>query len=463
MAGTSGTTASDSSYTQRLVEYAASFRLEDLPPEAIPEMKTMVMDILGAMLAASHPMYSSTRLVCDYVRGIGGREECTVVGRGFKVPVDAAALANGTMGYAADIEGGQVSHLHVGAVIVPAALAMAERQKAGGRALMAAIALGFELCCRVAQACRTPHSYPHSFHPSAVFGHIGAAAAAGHLLGLKGAPLTNAFGLATINASGLVTWVDDPTEDSRPLVIGMAARGGIIAALLAGMGFGGPLDALDSGKFNIYDAFSGEMHLDRLVKGLGEEYWILKAEGYKRHPCCGGIHSGLDGLLSILAQHDLAPQEIAAITHRVRATRASVIDNNPLRSHCAQYIMAVAALDRRLELTTILQDRSTEPAIRALMDRVKLVADPALDELEAKSPAVVEVVTTDGRRFVERVDYPRGATMNPMSRSELEEKFFWLATTVVDRVQAEEILEMVRSLERLSDVGDLMAALRVRG
>ncbi len=446
-------------YTKELVAYAARFRYEDLPPQAILEAKTVVLDTLGAILAGSHPMYSSSRLVGDLADLAGGRPECTVVGRNFKTSAESAALANGTMGYAADIEGGSAARQHVPAVLVPTALAIGERQHASGKALIAALALGYEIGCRVSEACRTPESYPHSFHPSANFGFVGAAATAGHLLGLDEIQFGNAFGIAASTAGGLITWVNDPTENARPFVIGVAARGGVTAALLARMGFGGPQRIFDPSRFDIYDAYAGEMHPERLLDGLGRDLWILKTGGFKRYPCCGDIHTGLDGLLAIRSEEQLTAGDIARVVHHVKKDRAPVIDNNLLRSHCAQYILAVAAVDGMLELGTFLRDRSAEPAIADMMKRIELVGDAELDTWNSHAPALVEVTTRDGCRFVRRIDWPYGSRANPMTSRELEDKYYWLASTVMSRSRANAIAGMVGQLEEVVDVSELAALL----
>jgi 2-methylcitrate dehydratase PrpD len=294
-----------------------------------------------------------------------------------------------------------------------------------------------------------------------VFGYFGAAATAAHLFGLDQPRFANALGIAGSNASGLMTWVDDPTENSRPLVIGMAARGGVTAALLAQMGFGGPPAIFDGGKYSIYDAYAGEMHLERLTEGLGEVLWITQHYGYKRHPCCGDIHTGVDALLSILESHRLNTEDVGAIVHRVKADRAPVIDNNPLKSHCAQYIMAVAAVRRTIESSDILEDRRTDPRIQDLANRVRLVGDPAMDDWPAHAPAVVEVVTRDGRSLSARMDDAKGRRENPMTPSELEQKFMTLATTRISRSAATRLMEYVYNLDRLRDVGELTALLHV--
>jgi 2-methylcitrate dehydratase PrpD len=441
-----------------MVRFCVGFSYEQLKPDIVAAAKDITLDVIGAMLLASSPKYTASKLIADYIRLIGGKKECTVVGHDFKTSCVNAALANGTMGYAADIEGGIVNPRapqHAGAVLVPTGLVMGEREKVDGKAFIASIVLGYDVSARVGEACRTSYSYPHSFHWSAVYGHFGAAALAGHLLGLNERQFTNALGLAGINATGLVNWVTDLTENSRPYVLGAAACNGVRSALLAQLGFGGPPAILDPTKFNIYDAFSGEMHLDRLAKGLGREYWIMNTLGFKPYPGCQDIHTGLDILLGIMQEHHLRSNDIAEVVHRVKKDRAPIIDDNALKSHNAQYMMAVAAASGEIGPWDILEDRRRDPEILDMFGRVKLVGDPELDEKEADTPAVVEVVTKDGRRFTEAEDWPKGAPQRPMTKEELEAKFKTLATTVLSQERAERIMGLVNGLEELEDMSQL--------
>lgn len=444
------------SCTDRLAHYAAAFEYEQLPAAAVEAARVIVLDTLGALLLGSLPKYSASRLTGDLVKSLGGVPECTVIGRGFKTSVANAALANGVMGYAADIEGGGVARQHAAAILVPTVLTVGEREHAGGRRLIAALALGYDVAARIDRASDPGTPYPHSFHPSAVYGHFGAAAAAGRLLGLNQQQFVNALGLAGINAGGLIAWVNDPTEDSRPYVIGMAAHCGVMAALLARSGMGGPPGIADAGKYTIYDAFSGAMRLEEVTADLGLVYWITRHGGFKQYPCCGDIHSGLDALLKIVTENDLQPEEIAEIVHHVHPLRVKVIDDSPLKSHCAQYIMAVAAVRRKIDSDAIVTDlRLTDPAIRALSRRTKLIGDPANEELGVGS-AIVEVRTKAGRHFREAVTCWRGHARNPLTRSELEQKFLRLATTRIPPHRAERLLEIVNRLEELDDTSRLM-------
>jgi 2-methylcitrate dehydratase PrpD len=369
-------------------------------------------------------------------------------------------LITGTAGYAADVEGAGVGRQHAAAVLVPTVLTMGEYVGASGRRMIAALALAYDIAARIDDAATTAHSYPHSFHPSAVFGHFGAAAAAASLLKLDPDGVERALGLAGLNAGGLITWINDPSEEARPFVIGVAAQSGIRAALLAARGYGGPLGIADPGTYDMYDAFSGECHPERLTAGLGEEFRILTAGGYKRYPCCGDIHTGLDALLAILARHDLPPERIAGITHAVHPERRAVIDGNPLRSHCAQYILAVAAVERQITPDVILSDRRvTDPRGAGMVGRVRLIADEAFRAGQAGQPAWVEVETTDGHRWREEVPYFRGTIQNPLTPGEIRAKFDAFAGGRLGAERAAAVARLVDRLEDLPDVGELMATL----
>ncbi len=447
------------SLTDALASYAAAACYEQLPTEAIDAAKLVVLDTIGAMLLGSLPLYSASRLIGDYVRDLGGAPECTIVGRGFKADLVHASLANGVMGYAADAEGGGVVRQHAAAVLVPTALTVGEREHANGRTLIAALALGYDVTARIDRASESGVHYSRSFHRSAVFGHFGAAATAGHLLNLSQKQVGNALGLAGTVAGGLCVWLNAETEDSRPFVIGMAAHRGVLAAVLAKMGMAGPQDILDDGKFTIYDAFSGAMHLEEVTRDLGDVFWITRHTGFKNYPCCGGIHASLDALLKIVTENDLQEEEIVEIVDRVPPGD----DDTPLlKSHLSEYILAVATVRREITPDTILVDyRAVDPRVRALFGRIRLIGDSMTTALGVS--AIVEVRTKDGRTLKETVTYRVGDSRNPLSRAQILQNFFDRATSRVSRSQAEQIYALVMNLERLDDTSTLTQLLSVSG
>ena len=218
--------------TRSFAEFIRAFRLERLPAEVIAQGKAILLDTLGAMLAASPPRYSAGRIIADLACDQGGNPECTLVGRRERTSCVMAALANGTLGYYCDIEAHHPGAImHAAAIVVPAALAAAEKQGASGRALLEAVILGIEAACRVSYAVDPRALYARGFHPSCVCGGFGSAAAACRLLGLDAAETARALGLVGNQASGLLAWADDQTENSRPFNPGIAARNGVTAAL----------------------------------------------------------------------------------------------------------------------------------------------------------------------------------------------------------------------------------------
>lgn len=447
-------------YTERLAEYAAAFRYERLPAEAVAAAKTILLDTLGAMLLGSLPMYAGGRLTAQLARGLGGAPECTVLAGGFKADAASAALANGVLGYQADVEGAGVARQHAAAVLVPTALTLGEREHADGRALIAALAVGYDVAARIDRAAEPGVHFAHSFHPSAVFGHFGAAATAGHLLGLDGGKMANALGLAGLNASGLAVWTQSRAEDPRPYVIGMAAHHGVLGALLAQAGMGGPRGILDDGKYTVYDAFTGAMRLEELTADLGEVYWITRHSGFKPYPCCGGgaIHTAISLVLDLMREHALEPQDIEEIVDRVTPGQEDPV---LLKSHSTQYVLAVAAGRGEIAPEAIVVDYTVDDErVGEIFRRTRVVADEAVAAL-GPAAAMVELRTRDGRVFRATGRHRPGSPEAPQTPGQVATKFFRLATRRISRREAERVRDLVAHLDELADTAELVACLAV--
>ena len=166
-------------------------------------------------------------------------------------------------------------------------------------------------------------------------------------------------------------------------------------------------------------------------------------------------HPGVDGLLDILAETDLTAGDIRSITIRFPRTGAPIINGNPLRSHRAQYILPVATVRRHVDFADVIADRSEEPSIADLIDRIHLVEDDELDPLYPERYTTLLTVTTrDGIEHEQRIDFARGTPQNPMSDDEIVAKFRQLATGRVDEERAEQIIAL--SAERWSSTNSLI-------
>lgn len=424
--------------TKAWAAYVAGFKASDVPAPVRVRALQMILDGSGALLAAANPKISTGRLIADFVGDLGGKAEASVVGHGFKTSVVNAALANGTMGYTCDVEPHHPEGvLHPIAVMTPTALAMSEKTGASGADFVAAVILGCEIEYRLSMALGPVEQYNLGFHPSAVCGCFGATAAAAFLLGLDESQVTKAFGLAGCQASGLMAWESDETENSRPFQMGMAARNGVTSAMLAKRGFGGPINIFDSGH-TVFGAFSRKSAPQHMTKDLGTAYDGIMELAIKPYSSVSFLHPALDLLLDIARKEKLAIEDVASITLRFPSSGTHCIDNNPLKSHCAQYILPVALSREGLNVLDLFNDRrKTDKEVARLSGHVAVVKDDDLDKGFPNSyETIIEVKAQNGKTFSGRSGIARGYPEAPLSESDVQAKFDKLAGTVAapDRV-----------------------------
>lgn len=444
--------------TQQLINRLGVFAYDNLPAPVIRQAKNALYDSLGALLAATSRHYPIMSLLEKMVRDAGGTPESRLAGSSLRTNAVTAALANGTLAYYCDIESHHPSaNVHAIAVVGPAALAVGERQRSSGADVLSAIVAGIDVAARVSYALGPAAQYARGFHPTTVAGIFGSTVAAGLLLGLNDEQFRNAFGLAGTSASGLLSWVDDPTEQSRPLNIGLAAQAGVQAAMLAATGFRGPADIF-GGKYPFGKAFTGQWDQDALLAQLGERYAVGELF-FKRNSCCVFIPASLDGLLDILDSEGVVADDIASVYIRAPRSSYHVIDSNPLRSHCVQYVLAVAAHRGHVDFADIMHDRRTDPAIASLAEKITIEGDDSFDErwggLRQSVGSITAVTTKAGVTFVRDVEFPLGAAENPLSDKDLEQKFTSLTADIIESGQAHRIKQAVEELDTMADINEL--------
>lgn len=446
--------------TDGFARFVEELTFEKIPSNVITRTKEVLYDGIGALLAATSSRFDIGGVISRFVSETGGIPEAQVFGLPQRTNCATAALVNGTLGYYCDIESHHAGAImHAIAVVGPAALAVGERQHSSGRDLLTAIVAGIDVCCRVSYALSAPALYARGFHPTCVAGTFGSMAAAGRLFGLQGRTLRNAFGLAGTETSGLLAWVSDPTEHSRPFNMGLASRHGVLAAHLASCGFGGP-PTIFEGKYPLGQAFTGEWHRAELFATLGTHFRVMELY-FKQYACCAFIHPGLDGLMDIRKAEQLSSDDIASITLRFPKSGYKVIDNNALRSHCAQYVLALAAEKGAVHFYDILHDQRDNPKIRSLSQHIEVIGDADLDRTYPDLyRSIIEVKLHSGVVHVRDVIHPRGSPEQPLTKNELHQKFLMLTKDVIQPIQAEAIAGMIDRLETLADIGSLTALLK---
>lgn len=422
--------------TEALAEFIATMSPARLPQPVREYARRIIFDGIGTLASATHPAVTASAGMGRFAEAHGGGGPATLVGRGRTVDVVSAVFANGTLGYASDFEPHHPEAiLHPVAVMVPTSLALAQMCGRSGLDMSTAVVVGCEVTYRVSMALNPRELYDLGFHPSAVAGTFGACAAAALLLKLDKEQCVRALGLAALQTSGLLAWQDDPREDARPFQMGMAARNGVTAALLARQGFGAPSRIFDGGH-TVLKAYSRVASTEPLTSGLGEVWDGLMELAIKPYPCVSFLHPALDALEALLDREALVSGQIAGIDLRFPNAGAHCVDDNPLKGHCAQYILPIRAAIGRLSYLDLFIDRREQEAEVARLAAATTVTRD-FGEFDAAFPnfyiGEVSLRLKDGSLLKERRDVARGYPEVPLSDEEIRLKF----DSVVSEVASE--------------------------
>src|SRR3954469_2072478 len=324
-----------------LSAYIARSPRRPLPDAVAEKTKHHLLDTLAAMVSGSR--LPPGKKAISFVKTLGGAKEACVAGSRIVTAAGNAALANGMLAHADETDDSHAASLtHPGCGVVPAALAMAERERRGGAALLRAVALGYDVGCRLTLSL-DPYRFREAGHSTHSFGPtFGAAAAAAALVGLKAPQVRHALSYAAQQASGISCWMRDPEHIEKAFDFGgMPARNGVTAATMAAHGLSGVEDVF-SGERSFFVAYPGEAQV--LVRGLGETFEILNAS-IKRWSVGSPIQAPLDSLLALIKENSLKPDDVVRVVVRVAHQGANTVDNRDMPDICMQHMCAVMLLD----------------------------------------------------------------------------------------------------------------------
>jgi 2-methylcitrate dehydratase PrpD len=446
--------------TTLLADFVTKHRADDCPEAAIDAARRAILDCLGVMLAGS--IEPASRILQQVAQAEGGLPLCTVVGTDRRTGGVWAALCNGTAAHALDFDDTNFALMgHPSAPVLAAALAAGELALADGRAVVHAFLLGFEVETTLAEVINPAH-YEHGWHATCTLGTLGAAAAAARLLGLDGAQTRHALAVAASQSSGLKENFGTMT---KPFHAGHAARSGVLSALMAREGWTASEHALEGpqGFFNVLGA--GKRALEPLAT-LGAPWKILTTGvAVKPYPSCACTHSIIDSTLEIRRTQGVRPEEIEEVTVGVAAGVPRILIHARPRTglegkFSAQFSAAAALTDGRVGITTFQDDRVQDPAIRRLMERVRVTVDPDIPtDLERHMWTRVTVRCADGRTATVGPRPVPGHPENPLPIETLREKFRECAGLVLPADRADSVRQMVESLETCPDLRSLTAIL----
>lgn len=438
--------------THALAEFGAGFPTAQIPAEVIHLSERCFLDYLGISLAGWDE--APVRIAHVVAEEQGGAEQASLLGGGRSALIQAA-LVNGIASHVLDFDDTHdPTILHGTGPVMSAALAAAEVTDASGLELLAAHATGFEVAARVALAVH-PHHYDRGFHVTGTAGTLGAAAAAGRLLGLDRETMAHALSTASAQAAGLREMFGSMTKS---LHAGKAAANGLLSALLAQRGWTSASAGLE-GSRGYWAVLSPEANPDRATQALGES-WELRQNGIKPYACGVVTHPTIDAVRRLSERAQLPVDEIAEIRCWVNPYVVELTGKREPRTgleakfsiyHCA----AVAYIDRAARLRQFSDDAVQRGDVTSLQRRVQVEVDESLPT----SAARVQLQGKDGRRWQQDVSAATGTPHNPLSDEDLLEKFLDLAVDRLGSAGAREVAKHTLASSGLSKVRELTALL----
>jgi 2-methylcitrate dehydratase PrpD len=420
-----------------------------LPAATARKCEDLLIDVVGLCITARNEDYVRSALT-----GCDDDGPCTAIGHARTLTAAGAAFINGTAAHGEDFddtfEGGPV---HAGAVIVPAVLAACERHNPDGRMALKGIAVGTEVLCRLSLV--VPKAvHKAGFHPTAVFGAMGAAAGVGAALGLNARQIVNALGVAGSMAGGIIEYLAEGAWTKR-LHAGWAAQSGIRAALLARGGFVGPRTVFEG----VHGLFQGFAHTskgdyDALIGDFGTR-WVTDTLAFKPYPC-GTMAQPYIDCARRLAARGIKADDVAEITCEVadgtvhRLWEPLADKQCPRNGYAAKfavpYLLAAGFVHGGVGLAAFTESSIAEPRVLALAAKVKYVIDPQ-NPYPNNYTGHLRATLKDGSVVEERQPYLRGGAQEPLTRQDVVDKFLLNAEHGGwSRMQAEAALKLMGTL-----------------
>ena len=446
--------------TKKFAEYVVNTELEDFPPEAISAAMAAIIDCLGCALAGSKEPLAD--VLAGYLTDLGGKPASTVIGRGFKTSAPEAGLINGAMSHALDYDDITfITKTHPSAVLIPAALPVAEEVGATGRDMLLAYLLGFEVSCAVGDAISPAYYDDLGWHPTGPLGALGAAAAVSRLLGLDEKQTAMAISLAASQSSGLRQNFGTMT---KPFHAGHACKSGITAAKLVQRGFTSGTDALE-GRFGFMRAFSGGAGYDpeKAAASLGSRCFMVESGvEIKKYPCCGSAHLALDATIQLQQLETLDAAGIERIEVRVDFDPPrSLIHSRPKGGlegkFSMQYCLATELLDGHVGMSSFTDEQVMRPEAQELIPKIEMKRHQGYEGQTSWTEAYheVEIHLKDGRVLTQRADRATTGALRGATMEEVRVKFRDCAAIALTGENASSVLGMLDNLEDLGPVGPL--------
>ena len=456
----SAKTAHRPTITATMSEWAAGLRFEDLSADAIYQAKRFFLDSIGCALGG-YQQHDVT-IVLDVLDEVAGPGCATVIGSGKRMAPVSATLANALMVRCLDYNDiyWKQDPCHP-SDIFPAAIAACERAGNDGRELIVGLVLGHEFEMRLCEAA-FPGIRERGWHHATLTAFV-SPIVAGRMLHLSAQQIQHAIGISASARVTLGAVTAGKLTMMKNTVDPLATQSGMFAALLAEKGYTGPEHVLD-GKEGLAHCLGPEWNLDVLTEGLGES-WRITQCGMKAFPTEALTHTPISAVLALVKDHELLPHHIAKVHIRTTARGADILSDpskydphtKETADHSLPYVIAAAIAERQVTPLQFTPAKIMDPIIRAQLSKIVVTADAEIEEVfPALQRVIVRIHTIDGREFTEQLDYPKGDPRNPLSDSELEQKFEALSGSVLSHDGCRRAVHAIWNLEEQRSVSELM-------
>jgi 2-methylcitrate dehydratase PrpD len=459
--------------TARVSKFVSGTPLDTVPAEVIQAAKHSILDGFG--LAVAGACSESVTIAAAEVASYGCRsQDATVLGSGTRLPARFAGFLNGMAIHADDYDDTQLAVLpdrvyglltHPTAPVLPAVLALAERDGASGADLLAAYLVGVEVESAIAESIN-PRHYEAGFHSTGTIGTFGAAAGAARLLRYDDATIATALALAGSQASGLRENFGTMT---KPFHAGHAVEGGLLAASLAGRGFTTAPDILEARR-GFFSAAGGGYDPGKIADQLGAP-WTFADPGVSIKPFPSGslTHPAMTAFLDLKRAHDLRAEDVAEISVGTNRHMPNALIHHRPADHLAakfsmEFCIAILLLRGRAGLAEFRDEVVRDPEVRATIEKVRFHVDPEADDAGFHTmTSIIRVRMNDGRELTTRAAFAKGSPANPMSDAELLAKFTGcLEAGGIDADTGRQAAGLILDLESQPDVRVITGLLSAR-
>ena len=449
--------------SQRWAKFSLELNYENIPSVALKEAKRFLLDSVGCAFSALNK--KDTQSAYDYIQDLGGKKQATIIGWGEKTNLPQATLMNSLLIRALDYNDiyweQDPSHP---SDIISAVLSTGEFMKKDGKEVLVGIIIAYELEMRLCQAA-FPGVREIGWH-HATLTQLVSPVVAGRMLGLNEGEIVSAIGISGSSHFTLGGVVAGHLTNMKNAADSFAVEAGVRAALLASKGYTGPVEVFE-GKEGMFEVLGKiKWNRDILTKGLGDKFLINQC-GYKAFPTEALTHQPITAVIEVMQENKLNLQEVKEVLVET-TTRGADILSDPSKykpttketaDHSLPYCIAVAMAKGNVLPSDFEEDALQDPLVWSLLDKIKVVANPEIDNLFPKIKRAIVTIKTSKGEYKKQEDFAKGQPERPLSEKELISKFKANSEKKISSPRMEDIIKATKELDNINEIGEYMKLL----